>query len=240
MAAVLACGPGAVLSHRSAASLHGLRGTARAKIDVIVPGRRRVRIDGIDVHNSLTLTAADITAVDGIPCTSPARTIFDLAAVIDKRGVERALDQAEAERLLNLRRLSDVLERNRRTRAYHVLNPILTEYTIGPPNESELEEMMFALCREAGLPRPERQFYIDPGDGEPMVRADFAWPAQKLIVETDSDKYHRTRRGFESDRRRDQRLVLAGWLVIRITWRQLESERDRIAGLIADALRQRA
>jgi hypothetical protein len=240
MAAALACGPGAVLSHRSAASLHGLRRTDRAKIDVTAPGRRRVKIDGIDAHTSLTLTPADLTNKKGIPCTSPARTIFDLAGVVDKRQTERALDQADAERLLDLRKLNDVLDRNRHTRAHRVLHAILADYAIGPPTESELEEFVLAACREANLSLPERQFYIDPGDGEPMVRADFAWPAQKLVVEADSDRYHRTRRAFESDRRRDQRLMLAGWRVIRVTWRQLKSERRRIMNLIAEALRQPA
>jgi very-short-patch-repair endonuclease len=117
---------------------------------------------------------------------------------------------------------------------------ILADYRTDAPTESELEELLLSLCREAGLPPPERQFYIDPGDGEPMIRADFAWPAQRLIVETDSDRYHRTRKGFESDRRRDQRLVLAGWRVIRITWRQLEEDPRRIQTLIATALRQPA
>jgi predicted transcriptional regulator of viral defense system len=240
MAAVLACGPGALLSHRSAAQLHGLRRTDRSKIDVTVPGRRRVNIERIDVHTSQTLTAADTTTVDGIPCTSIARTIFDLSNALPRRPVERAMEQAEAERLLDLRRLTDVLERNRHARGAKVLAAILADYRGDEPTESDLEELLLSLCREAGLPVPERQFYIDPGDGEPMVRADFAWPTEKLIVEADSDRYHRTRSAFESDRRRDQRLMLAGWRVIRVTYRQLKSERRRIAKLIADVLRQPA
>jgi predicted transcriptional regulator of viral defense system len=210
MAAVLACGPGAVLSHRSAAALHGLRRTDRAGIDVTVPGRRRVGIDGIDVHNSLTLTDDDTTVVDNIPCTSVARTVFDLANVVPRRQVERALDQAEAEQLLDLRKLEATLERNRHTRAYRVLKAILADYRIGPSTESELEEVMLAACRAANTPLPDRQVYIDRGDGEPAVRADFVWREQRLIVETDGDRFHRTRRAFEADRRRDQRLLLAG------------------------------
>jgi very-short-patch-repair endonuclease len=240
MAAVLACGPGALLSHRSAAHLQALRRTDRSNIDVTVPGRRRINIDGIDVHNSQTLTAADTTTVDGIPCTSPARTIFDLAGVVPRRHVERAMEQADAERVLDLRKLSAVLECNRHARGAKVVAAILAGYRGDQPTESDLEELLLSLCREARLPLPERQFYVDPGDGEPMVRADFAWPAAKLIVETDSDRYHRTRNAFESDRRRDQRLMLAGWRVIRITYRQLKFERGRIAKLIADALRQPA
>ena len=238
MAAVLACGPGAVLSHRSAAALHGLRRTDRAGIDVTVPGRRRVGIDGIDVHNSLTLTDDDTTVVDNIPSTSVARTVFDLANVVPRRQVERALDQAEVEQLLDLRKLEATLERNRHTRAYRVLKAILADYRIGPPTESELEEVMLAACRAANTALPDRQVYIDPGDGEPAVRGDFVWREQRLIVETDGDRFHRTRRAFEADRRRDQRLLLAGWRVIRVTWRQLKHERRRVTALIARALRQ--
>src|SRR5205085_12535471 len=85
MAAVLACGPGAVLSHRTAAALHELRPTQRANIDVTVPSRSRRRHPGIDIHRSTTLTAADITIVNGIPCTTVARTMFDLAEVVNRR-----------------------------------------------------------------------------------------------------------------------------------------------------------
>jgi Protein of unknown function (DUF559) len=205
-----------------------------------VPGRRQVRIDGIDVHSSLTLTDDDATTVDGIPCTSAARTIFELANVVPRRQVERAIDQAEVEQLLDLRRLNGVLERNRHTHGSQVIRAILAEYEIGPPTESELEEIMFAACRTADTPLPERQGCVDPGDGEPPIRGDFVWRQQRLIVETDGNRFHRTRAAFEADRRRDQPLMLAGWRVIRVTWRQLKFERGRITALIASALRQQA
>ena len=96
------------------------------------------------------------------------------------------------------------------------------------PTESELEDRVFELLRQGNFPLPERQVHIDPGDGEPPVRVDFAWRAHKLVVETDGGRYHRTQRAFESDRRRDQRLTQAGWRVIRITWRQLRDEPERI------------
>ena len=97
MAAVLACGPGAVLSHRTAAALHALRGTDRANIDVTVSTRSARRRDGIDLHRCTTLSPADVTVVNGIPCTSVARALLDLAAVLPRRPVERAFDQAEIE-----------------------------------------------------------------------------------------------------------------------------------------------
>jgi predicted transcriptional regulator of viral defense system len=113
MAAVLACGPGAVLSHRDAAHLHEIRATNRSKIDVMVPGRGRHRHGGINVHRSTTLTTADVTTIDGIPCTTLARTILDLAGVVAQRDLERALEQAEMLQKLDARALEDQLERNR-------------------------------------------------------------------------------------------------------------------------------
>ena len=104
------------------------------------------------------------------------------------------------------------------------------------PTESEFEERFLAFCKNARLPLPERQVYIDPNDGEPAVRGDFVWRQQRLVVETDGVKYHRTKAAFESDRRKDQRLTLAGWRVLRITWRQLKAEPERIAKMIRRAL----
>src|SRR5581483_1058266 len=96
-----------------------------------------------------------------------------------------------------------------------------THYIGSTPTENEFEDAFLALTRSLGLPDPTPQFYIDPGDGEPPIRADFAWPDRKIAVETDGQRTHATRRAFEADRRRDQRLTAAGWRVIRTTWRQL-------------------
>lgn len=239
MAAVLACGPGAVLSHRSAADLHELRATDRRHIDVTVSREHKRIVQGVDVHRSRTLTVDDVTEIDGIPCTTVARTIHDLAAVVSRRATERAIEQAEIREILDLRKLQDVLARNARTRGARHLRAIFADRFAAAPTESELEEEFLALCRAAGLPLPERQVHIIPGDGEAAVRVDFCWRAQKLVVETDGGRYHRTPRAFESDRRRDQRLTLAGWRVLRITWRQLREEPRRIAAMIAQALRPR-
>ena len=238
MAAVLAAGPGAALSHRSAADLAELRATDRRRIDVIVPREHAARIAGVAVHRSRTLTPADITTVDGIPCTTVARTLLDLAAVTPRRSTERAIEQAEVQGVLDYRATVAQLERNRSTRGAKRLRAALADHAGDAPTESELEERFLALCRQAGLPLPERQVHINPDDGEPALRVDFAWRAQRLVVETDGGKYHRTRAKFESDRRKDQRLALAGWRVLRITWRQLIDEPARIVETIRKLLRQ--
>ncbi len=238
-AAVLACGPGAVLSHRSAAHLHGLRATQRQGIDVTVPGRRRPNHERIDVHNSTTLTPADTTTVDGIPCTTVARTVLDLGDVVSTRQVERALEEGERMEIIDHRALNDQLERNPTRAAAGKLRQALASLRPGAgPTESQFEEDFLALCRRLNLPEPERQLHIDPGDGEPAVRADFAWPQHRLIIETDGGRDHRTRRQFEADTRKDQRLTLLDWRVVRITWRQLHEEPWRIERLVRDLLRR--
>jgi hypothetical protein len=233
LAAVMVCGPTAALSHRSAADLHGLRGTDRAPIDIIVPGRTAHRHDGIDLHRSTTLTAADITIVGAIPVTTVARTALDLAAVVRRRGVERALDQAEALEVFDLRALREQLIRNPHHPGASTLTAVLEDHTAGTTvTWSHLEELCLQVTRAAGLPAPEVNAYVDPGDGEPPIRPDFVWRAQRVAVEADGFGTHKTRHAFETDRRRDQRLISAGWRPVRVTQRQLEREWSRIAALL--------
>jgi predicted transcriptional regulator of viral defense system len=243
MAAVLACGPTAALSYRSAAALHEIRRTARTNIDVTIPGRSPRKHAGIDVHRSTTLTPEDVTTVHGIPCTTVARTILDLAQVIKGRPLERALDQAEILDRLDLAALDDQIERNKARPAARRLQAILDQHYIGStPTWSELEEAMLAACRRAKLPMPEVNAWIDPADADPTaIRVDFVWREQRVIVETDGHGTHHTRRAFEEDRLRDQRLIVAGWTVIRITWRQLTQRPSEITDRIAQLLsRERA
>jgi predicted transcriptional regulator of viral defense system len=238
MAAALACGPEAVLSYRCAAALHEIRGTDRAKIDVTVRGRSYRKHAGLDVHRSTTLTPADVTVVDAIPCTTVARTILDLAQVIKSRPLERALDQAEILQLLDLDALLDQIERNRTRGAAKRLRAVLDQHYVGStPTWSELEEALLAACRRAGLPMPEVNALIDPHDSDPTaIRVDFVWREQRVIVETDGHQTHSTRQAFEEDRLRDQRLAVAGWVVIRITWRQLTQRPSEVTDRIAQLL----
>jgi very-short-patch-repair endonuclease len=238
MAAVLACGPGAALSHRSAADLHGLRRTDRPGIDVTVPRRTSRRHVNVNVHTSTTLTPANVTTIDRIPCTTIARTLLDLGEVVSTRQVERALEQGEMMEVVDARALDDQLRRNPKRAAARKLRHALASLRPGAaPTENVFEETLLALCRRANLPEPERQVYINPDDGEPAIRADFAWREHKLIVETDGGQAHRTRRAFEFDRRRDQRLMALGWRVIRVTWRQLNEDPERIERLLTAILR---
>jgi very-short-patch-repair endonuclease len=238
MAAVLACGPGAVLSHRSAAALWGLRPSARARIDVTAPRRAgRVR-EGIDVHSGATLLPRDVTSVRGIPCTTVARTLLDLAEVVDRRGVERACDQAEVLRLYDGKAVDDVLGRATGRHGASRLHAVLAEYEVGENiTHRELEERFLLLCRNSNLPKPKVNAWVQLPDG--AVQADFLWADERLIVETDGRATHGTRRSFESDRRRDQRLLVAGWHVMRRTWRQVTREPTELVESLRTQLARR-
>lgn len=242
MAAVLACGAGAVLSHRSAARLHGLRSSGYTRIEVTVPKRSARTHEGIRVHRSTTLTAADVTVVDNIPVTTVARTLLDLGDVVTQRQLERAFDQADILQALDGRALDDQLARNPTRPGARAVRSVLANHYIGStPTENDFEDAFLALTRSLGLPDPVPQLYIDPHDGDPPIRVDFAWPANKIAVETDGHQTHGTRQAFEADRRRDQRLIAAGWTVIRTTWRQLTNRpdelRDTLVKLLARATR---
>jgi hypothetical protein len=191
MAAALACGPGAVLSHRSAATLHELRATERAGIDVTVPGRTTRSHPGIDLHRSRTLTAADTTSVNGIPCTTvPARCStwprLWAAARTSARWTRRRSSRSSTPGALE-----DQLERTRHGHAARTVRAVRNAHRVGTTATwSQIEEGFLALCRAAGLPAPEVQAWIAPEDGEPALRVDFLWRQSWLIIETDGHMYH--------------------------------------------------
>jgi very-short-patch-repair endonuclease len=231
MAAVLACGPTAVLSHAAAGALWDLRRSDTATVDVTVPGAGgRRRRTGIRIHRARSLDGqTDVT--DGIPVTTPGRTILDLAATLDRRGIERLVDRAEDLRLGDLLPL-DALARSRTGHpGAHRLLAALDHHAPGTTlTKSDLEELFLALCRTAGLPRPRVN-----GDVEGF-EADFVFADHRLIVETDSWRHHKSREAFERDRRRDAIHAAAGWRTLRFTWRQIENEPRTVAAAVEAAL----
>jgi predicted transcriptional regulator of viral defense system len=233
IAAVLACGSGAVLSHRSAAALLGLRAAGWTRVEVTVPGRSGRERDGIKVHRSTTLTPQDTTRTKNIPCTTVARTLLDLAEVLGRRPLERAFDESEVLELFDLRSLEDQLARNGMRRGASRVRAVLAEHEIGSTaTQSELEEAFLALCRNAGVLDPQVNEWVDLGDGELPIWADFVWREQRVIVETDGRKVHGTHRARERDPRRDQRALLAGWRPIRTTWQQVIDRPHELAPTI--------
>ncbi len=233
MAAVLACGPGAALSHASAAWLLDLRPSGAVKVDITVPTRNGRKRPGIRIHRATTLRSTDVITAENIPCTSIARTIFDLAARQDRRGVERILDRASMLEVIDVRALGDQIANNPTARAARVLTATLSDHRPGSTaTESPLEEELLAFTRELHLPDPEVQPWLDLGDGDQPIRPDFLWRAPRVIVEADGYGPHGTRGSFEADRRRDQRASAAGYRTVRITRRQLQDERPRLARLL--------
>jgi very-short-patch-repair endonuclease len=225
MAAVLACGEGAVLSHRSAAALWEIlkpdrRAGSRddeiwgtvpgvAVVDVTVAGNGgRAARKGIRLHRSLTLSPADVARRAGIPVTKPVRTLTDLRRVLPNQDFAAALRQAE------------------------YLGLPLGEAVSPDHTRSELEAKFLAACRRHRLPPPEVNVPVD------RFVVDFLWRKERLIVELDGWESHRARSAFEEDRARDARLVLLGFGVLRFTWRQLEADRRQVTSAIRTLLRR--
>jgi len=227
MAAVLAAGEGAVLSDHAAAALWGIRDAGRSRPSVTAP--RRVDRPRIDVRR-IVLPADEVTIWRGIPVTTPARTLFDLAGTLTRPQLEAAVNEAEIQRLTSPTPLAVLLARHpRRPGAANLRRILIDHETIGRRvTRSELEVAFLAFLDAHALPRPHTNAEIDLGNGrEPMV--DAAWDAQRLIVELDSYSIHATRRNFEADRDRDRALTVAGWRVVRITWRRLHRDRASLA-----------
>jgi very-short-patch-repair endonuclease len=215
LAAVLAGGEGAVLSHHSAAALWGIRPTSRTLIDVSRPygGRSTARIE---FHRS-SVPPDERTVKDGIPVTTVARTLFDLAAEIQARGVERAINEAEILHLWDEVGLDHLLTRYPRRPGARTIRMALAGRAAGATRtRTELEERFLSLLAREALPRPEVNASLNG------YEVDFLWRERGLAVEVDGRDVHATAAAFERDRERDRVLQAAGWRVIRITWRQLE------------------
>jgi very-short-patch-repair endonuclease len=206
MAAVLACGPGAVLSHRAAGALWRILPPPNL-IDVTVPGnggRRRRR--GMRLHRSRTLLPSHTTRRAAIPVTKPSRTLEDLRRVVPPKEFAAALREAEFRRLP----IRDRFEPDR--------------------TRTELEAAFLAVCRRHRLPAPEVNARVGP------YTVDFLWRRHRLIVEVDGWDSHRTRSAFEDDRARDARLKVLGYDVVRFTWRQVTHTPAEVAAILRTLL----
>jgi very-short-patch-repair endonuclease len=221
LAAVLACGAGAVLSHRSAAALWGVLDAELNRPDVTVPIGRAKDVEGVLLHRSRTL--ADVTtARRGVPVTTLERTIADLADVVARPLLHRAAQQAEFHRR-TIGALGDPWRHANGRRGAPDLRSLPQLRARVGMTWSELERRMLRLCRRAGLPEPESNQRVAGH------RVDFVWRAERLAVETDGGQAHLTAAAFEEDRRRDVDLMVAGWRVARFTWAMIAHEPDRVA-----------
>ena len=237
IAAVLAGGEGALLSHRSAARLWRVIPLASKSVDVTCPPGRVVRRKGIVAHESV-VAADERMVIDGIPVTSIFRTIFDLAAVLHLRELERAFHEAEVRGLTDRVSLPMLLERYPGRRGAKNLRAVLNSDEPVGITRNDFEEAFLALIDAYGLPRPRMN--ADLAVRGRFFEIDALWEEQRVALELDSRGVHGTNKRFETDRQRDRILVAEGWKTLRITWRQLQEEPEAIVADLELALRRPA
>jgi Protein of unknown function (DUF559) len=213
------------LSHRSAAALWGLLPDDSERLHVIAGQRFRSTAE-IRAH-CCSLASIEVTDRLGIPVSSLARTLIDVAGTAPHL-LERACNEAEVKRLITAEQISATIEINRGRRGVARLRA-LAETVDGAPPRSELERRFLALVAREGLPRPETGVLIEIGNQ--LLECDCVWREQRLIVELDGRKYHDTAIAFERDRVRDRLLLAAGWHVVRVTWSQVRDAGALLADL---------
>jgi len=244
MAAVLACRAGTVVSHRSAAALLGLLDRPPVVVDVIAPESRGREIDGIRAHRVRPPSRDERGSVAGIPCTSPARTLIDLAAISSDRTLRGAFEVAAHRRTLDLGAVEAALNRGRR-RGAPLLRTLIAEWCAAealhptqPKLRSPLEARVLPLLAQTDLPAPEINAPVPTSGG--TLEVDLLWRTERLAVELDSRRHHGTAIAFERDRRRDRELLRAGYTTLRPTWRQVEHEPHAVVAAIVAHLTQPA
>jgi hypothetical protein len=224
MAAVIASGPCAVLSHRAAAALWEL--SRYEHLEVTVPHPRRAR-PGIQIHHS-PLPDDEVTIENGIPVTTVPRTLLDLAAVLPRSQVERALNEAEIRQRTDPLSLLDLIDRHPHRPGIRVIRTLLADLRSGGTiTRSELESRFREFAGSRNLPPGELNLPLFAGGR--WFECDCVWRAQRLILELDGRAVHATAAAFERDRERDRMLSAEGWRVVRITWHQLHREPERVA-----------
>jgi very-short-patch-repair endonuclease len=229
LAAVLACGPGAVLSHGSGAGLWEIRQSNSAFVDVTVPSRAgRIRRKGIRVHRSGRLTSEEVTMRSGIPVTTVARTLLDLADVLDGQALRRAVTEAEYRGRFDLTSLNAVVEANPGRRGRRVLEAAGARRH---RTRSPLEDRFLRFMERYGVEDPRTNAWIEGHE------VDFVWTRAGLVVELDGVAAHTTRAALNADRLRDRRLWRAGLRTIRLTSEALEDPEAVLADLAQAGVR---
>ena len=230
-AGLLAYGPDAVLSHRTAGVLWGIQRPRRGSVEVTAPGGRQgvERRRGLWIHRC-RFGPEDVTERDGFPVTTVARTLFDLAEVAPYETLKSAAEEADRLKLLRLRELEEVCERGRGRRALRPTRRLLGELQAPDEGRSPLEIRFAAFVRHSHLQPPVQNADVLGHE------VDALWPEAKLIVELDSWEHHGHRSAFERDRARDPKLMLAGYRTIRVTHRRLDREPKRLAEEIRQLL----
>lgn len=231
IAAVLSCGSDAVLSHRSAGALWEIAVEHPSRIEVSVPARVRRARPGIVVHRRTVLAADATTRHHGRPVTTPIFTLIDLAASLGSGSLERAINEADKRGLTDPESLRAALGAQPGRPGIARLREALDRRTF-VLTDSELERRFLPLAQQAELPLPETQVYVCG------FKVDFYWRSQKLVVETDGLRYHRTPSQQARDGRRDQVLAAAGFTCLRFTHAQIEFEPEHVVATLSAVARR--
>jgi hypothetical protein len=229
MAAVLACGPDAALSHRSAAAFWGFGEEHRAYVDVTVRRTSEARIRGIRCHRRPTLPVSDITKRFGIPLTVPVRTFLDLTTAAGPKTVERAINEADKLDVIDADSLRKALDDRSGELGVRPLREILDEHTFRL-SDDELERLFRPLAAAAGLPVPLTKVMVD------KLEVDFFWPDLGLVVETDGWRYHRTPSAQTRDALRFQRHVASGLTPLRFSHYQVKYQPRHVVEILRRTL----
>lgn len=236
MAAMLACGEGSAISHRSAARLWKLASFIewRGPVEISVAGRNVGHKPGLRIYRVGSLERTDVRRVGEVRTTSPARTLFDLASILPAQDLERALADACARGLARDRELEQLLERSRGRRGVKVLRRLIELARDDGLSRSEAERKLNALVHAARLPKPKANAQLHG------FEVDFLWREQRVVVEVDGFAFHSSKRAFHRDRARDAMLNARGYAVTRITWEQLVAHPEEVIALIAGVLAVRS
>ncbi|MFN8218350.1 MAG: DUF559 domain-containing protein [Solirubrobacterales bacterium] len=237
-AALLACGEGAVVSHGTAAAFWGLWDEWPALIDITVPEQAGRKVDAVRARRCRYPQVEEITAQQGVACTTPARVLVDLAGIVDLPRLRRTVERAAVLKLLDLEAAYRAVHFARGRRGLRDLTAVLDAWNTpsgaAPDLRSDFEALVLPRLASMGLPRPRCNETLHL-EGERLT-VDFLWPREKVVVEADGAAAHQTPVAFQRDRHRDQLLIASGFRVARVTWDQMKGEPEQIVARVAQTL----
>ncbi|MFZ0014592.1 MAG: type IV toxin-antitoxin system AbiEi family antitoxin domain-containing protein [Acidimicrobiia bacterium] len=230
-----------VVSHESAATMHHFEPRAKSRPTITVSHRSTHSFAGVVVHQSTDLLESHVMTVDGMRVTTAARTLVDLARYVGRRRLERLVEHALVSGKVDIEELADLVTALSRKgkKGLRQLRDVVDQLQGSAVADSELERQLFQMIDRAGLPRPNKQFHA-PWLQARNGRVDFAYLDERIVVEADSRRWHLSFDAFETDRARDNAAQLAGWMVLRFTWRMMRDDQSGVIDMIRRALADRS
>ena len=230
-----------VVSHESAATIHGFEPIPDSPPSITVSHRSSHSFPGVVVHQSTDLLEEHVQDIDGLRVTTPVRTLVDLAKIFGPRRLEHVVEHSLVTGKVDIEDFLDLVTALSRKgkRGMKKLHIITSERLLGTAvSDTELENVLYQLIDDSGLPRPTRQFHapwLKPLNG----RVDFAYVTEEIVIKADSRRWHLTFDAFEVDKIRDNAAQISGWIVLRITWRMIQEVPSEVVRTIREALEVR-